>query len=404
MIRHARIAFVPSNVSGVIYYRVWSPAEAMRKQGVKAAVLWYGSNIFQMHPWEEDIMTEEHGARLEDDIERACAWADVVVWMGLHTQQSIGLFREMKARYGKPFLTELDDYIFSIPAGNIASSVYAPGTELTKIMLEQIKISDGIICSTPYLANLYKPLNKKVYVVENSIDLSLWGRRSSPARPRRVTIGWMGGGTHNDDHRLVKDAVVAVLEQNKNAQFVYVSGGKCPEYFEGIQRLKWHHDFKAINKYPEWIKKFKFDIGIAPLMDNNFNRGKSNLRWLEYSALGIPCVASPLPHFKESIRHGETGFLASTKEEWIEYLNKLIREPDTRENTGNAARQEVKDKWNPKLLGKKYKTVIQEFLNASIGTERYTEPDRGFDRRPGQHAMDGGKDTESNPSFHGAVC
>lgn len=401
--RKLRIAFIPTNVSGVIFYRVWQNAEAMRKMGCHVAVLWYAHNIFQMHPWEEDLMTEQHGAKLEDDIDRACAWADIVVWMGLHTHETIGIFKEMKARYGKPFLTEIDDYIFSIPTANIASSVYGPGTELTKIMLDQIKTSDGLICSTPYLAELYKPLNRRVFVVENSIDLSLWRVRSSPAPRQRVTIGWMGGGTHNEDHRLIKDAVVEVLAQNEGVRFVYVSGGSCPDFFKDIKGLKWIHDFRAINKYPAWIGKFKFDIGIAPLVDNNFNRGKSNLRWLEYSALGLPCVASPLPHFKEAIRHGETGFLASTKEEWIEYLNKLIREPDTRENMGNAARQEVKDKWNPKLLGKKYKTVIQEFLNASTGTERSAKSDRGFDQRSEQSAMDDNASPESNPSFAGAV-
>ena len=360
-----RVAFIPTNVSGVAHYRVRQPADALKKAGCDVAVLWYGTRHFSMHPWEEDLCRDGVGQNIYRDVDMACQWADVVIWMGLHTPYTLQLFKTMKTRHGKFFVTEMDDYIFSLPSSNIASTVYAPGSGLTQILIEQMKASDALVVSTPYLGELYKKFAKKVYVLENVIDLSLWPRPASPAAGQRdVNIGWMGGGSHGDDFRVVEPAIRSIQEKFKNTRFTFVSGGVKPSFLDGIPRLKWVHDFRSIDRYPKWIGKFGFDIGIAPLQDNNFNRGKSNLRWLEHSALGIPCVASPLPHFVESISPCATGYLANNTTDWVYYLSELVSAPKLRETIGIAARQEIKDKWSLKTLGRKYKAAIEDMLNA----------------------------------------
>lgn len=357
-----KVAFIPSNVSGVMAYRCWQPAEAMRALGHKVAVLWYQTDCFMMHPWEEDLISDRFGGNIKRDVEMACEWADVVIWMGLHTPQSIDLFREMRLKNDKPFLMEIDDYVFSIPAQNIASTVYKPGADLTKILQDQMKESDGVICSTPYLAELYRPFNGRVFVVENSVDLDQW---KAGARGRNgLTVGWMGGGTHDEDHALVADAVKEVLGKHKGVKAKFICGKSVPSFYQGVPKVEWKEEFVSIKHYPKFMGKQGFDIGIAPLVDNNFNRGKSNLRWLEYSALGLPTVASPLPHFKEAIRHGETGFLAQSHQEWVEALESLINAPELRANVGVAARREVKDKWSPKVMGKKYLSILGKIVNA----------------------------------------
>lgn len=375
MSKRLRVAYVPTNVSGVAHYRVRQPADALKKIGIDTAVLWYSASHYSMHPWEEDILSQELGPSICRDVDMACQWADVVVWMGLHTPHTLDFFRDMKAKHGKPFITEMDDYIFSIPASNIASTVYSPGSGLTQILIQQMKASDALVVSTPYLADLYRKLAKRVYVVENCIDLPLWDRSASPASARRgLTIGWMGGGSHGDDFRVVEPAIRQIQQKFKNTHFTFVSGGLKPTFLDGIPRLKWIHDFRSIDKYPKWISKFGFDIGIAPLQDNNFNRAKSNLRWLEHSALGIPCVASPLPHFRESIRHEVTGYLANNTEDFVEYISRLVLAPKLRDTIGTAARQEVKDKWNLKTQAMKYKAAIEDVLNARADAPTDTDP------------------------------
>ena len=358
-----RVAFIPTYVSGVVFYRVWQPYQKLEKlfKKDKFVVTWYTPDQFTMHPWEWDLQDGQKNGILYQHIDAACRWADVVVWMGLHTHASLDIFVHMRAKHGKPFASEFDDYIFSIPRHNPAWGAYHPGTGFTRIALRQIKESDALICSTPYLADLYRPFNARVHVVENTIDVDLW-EKAVPG-DKTTTIGWMGGGTHNEDHEMMQDAVLEVLEKCPNSRFHYISGGPPPGAYRH-PRISWDHDFKAIDKYPRWMSRKGFDIGIAPLVDNEFNRGKSNLRWLEYSAMGIPTVASPVVHFQRSIRHGETGFLARSRAEWVDLLMKLVREPELRENIGGAARREGKRLWNPEIQARKYRAALEVIANA----------------------------------------
>lgn len=363
-----KVAFVPTYVSGVMFYRVWQPYQILCKKFKrdKFVVTWYSTDQYTMHPWEWDLYDGRKFPLLYQHISTVCRWADVVVWMGLHTPKALELFSHMRAKYGKHFVSEFDDYIFSIPRYNAAWGPYRPGTGFTKIALDQIRGSDALIVSTPHLAELYKPLNDKVYVVENTVDLTLWKRaKGSSLRPNQgVTIGWMGGGTHTEDHEMVQDAVFEVLEKNENVRFHYVSGGPAPARFLGHSRIKWEHIFFGVDKYPRFVSRQKFHIGIAPLIDNEFNRGKSNLRWLEYSAMGIPTVASPVVHFKKTIRHGKTGLLAGNHAEWVDSLTRLVSEPALRENIGSAARREVERLWTPEIQARKYRAALEDIANA----------------------------------------
>ena len=365
-----KVAFIPSYVSGLMWYRVYQPYLAMKRlfKRDKFVVTWYTPDQLIMHPWEADMEDPERFKVIYPQIDAACRWADVVVWMGLHYQRALDTFVHMRAKHGKKFVTEVDDYIFSIPPTNSAFQSMKPGTGYTHVALEQIKRSDALIVSTPHLKELYEPFCKQIHTVENAVSLPLWRRAASPARRRGLTIGWMGGGTHNEDHEMIQGAVKEVLEKAPKTRFTYISGCHQPRCFDGVERLKWVHDFKPIDKYPQWIAKQGFDIGIAPLVDNEFNRGKSNLRWLEYSAMGIPTVASNVLHFSQSIKHGKTGLLAGTHAEWVSSLMKLINEPDVRENIGKAARLEVGTKWSPEVQARKYRRALGEIANAFTDT------------------------------------
>lgn len=406
--RLEKVAFIPTEVSGVNFYRVWQPAEALRALGHPVAVLWYQSNKFLRDNWEMDLAAPAYYDKITGDIEKACQWADVVVWMAIHTPQSMALWRQMRLRYPyKPFVMEMDDNLLSVPDYNPGSEVYNHGNDLTIYAVEQARKSDALVVSTPNLKEVYSAYNDNIHVVENVIDSALWRGNTSPAR-HRVNIGWVGGGTHGKDLEIVKDVIFETLAKHKNVRFFCLHG--TPRFFKhkpgcaqfdrplneppclecnGYPGIEWTHDFKAIKDYPKWVTGHKFDIGIAPLVDNAFNRGKSNLRWLEYSVQGIPTVASNVGHFKETLRHGETGFLVNTEEEWLHALDRLLDDSALRNNIGKNARREVLTNWSPKSLGRKYKTVIREIVNAKHDAVNACDPHRRADRRSEQYAVVG---------------
>ena len=83
-----------------------------------------------------------------------------------------------------------------------------------------------------------------------------------------------------------------------------------------------------------------FDIGIAPLIDDYFNRCKTPIKWMEYGILETVTVCSPTLYSKV-VKHGETGFIAKTEEDWVKYLSLLIEDKRLRKKIGKAARREV---------------------------------------------------------------
>jgi glycosyltransferase involved in cell wall biosynthesis len=85
----------------------------------------------------------------------------------------------------------------------------------------------------------------------------------------------------------------------------------------------------------------KFDIGIMPLEDNDWNRGKCGFKLIQYMAVGAAAVASPVGVNQEIVQHNETGFLAETTEDWQERLASLIEDERLRAQMGQSARHRV---------------------------------------------------------------
>ena len=157
-------------------------------------------------------------------------------------------------------------------------------------------------------------------------------------------------GKHQRDLEMVKDAMVRIVDKYKNVTFFCV--GFDPQLWDH-KKIKVVTNWANILDYPKFMAKFSFDIGIAPLRDNFFNRAKSNLRWLEYSALGIPCVASNVEPMR-CINDGVDGFLANDEKEFEEKLSTLIENESYRIKMGSNAYNRVKKDFNVTKVGADY--------------------------------------------------
>ena len=429
--------FICSEVGGVNFFRAYQPYKALmesKKRGEDFAIIFYDPKLIQRKSSEDAIQWEyelygQNAASIRGDIAQAVGWADVVVWMGLHSPESLNLFKWCRLRYPNvKHIMEIDDFLLSSARSNpAAGEAYRYGGDLAKIGLEQMRLSDGLIVSTPSLAELYKPYARDIHVVENVIDLKLWPRRK---RNKRLTVGWIGAGSHDDDLGLLRNVVPEILAKHPDVEVNIVHG--TPEFFKhkpgceylvdphhprykklkrcplckGIDRLNWTHDFKTIDKYPKWAASFGFDIGLAPLVDLNFTRGKSNLRWLEYSAMGIPTIASPLNHFKETIVDGKTGVIVhdNLEKSWFESIERLILDRELRENIGENARAEIKKNWNIGVMGKKYQRAIKEMTNAKHDEVLPGYEDRPLNQRPCGQQVYGSAEASGDREGSRAVC
>lgn len=350
-----KVAFISTTVSGVAYYRLCNFAWAMRKWPRVETVVWpFSFDTTIQNPWQFDMLSMPE---IRQQINMLCERADVVVWQALDYPHSLEFWEEMRARHQKPFLMEIDDYVADVPIGNEAYEQYRPGSARFNVCMEQMRKSDGLIVSTPYLAEMYKDQNTNIHVVPNSIDFNEWDDLERK-RGDRIRIGWIGGGTHGPDLEMVAPVIEKILQKYKDVWFYCIHG--VPQIYKNMKKVYWTRKWATINLYPKFMASYKFDIGIAPLIDNNFNRGKSNLRWLEYSALKVPTVASPLPDFTRVIKNKQNGCIATDEKEWTNHLEELIEDKEYRKSVGENGYKTVKSKFNAATNAKEYLWLLRE--------------------------------------------
>jgi glycosyltransferase involved in cell wall biosynthesis len=104
------------------------------------------------------------------------------------------------------------------------------------------------------------------------------------------------------------------------------------------------------------------DIGLAPLPDNRFTRGKCGFKILQYEASGLPAIASPVGVNAEYVSDGVTGFHASSNSEWIDRISMLVKNPQMRRQMGQAGRTKV-EKFDLRIVGNQLVKLIKTNIN-----------------------------------------
>ena len=348
-----KVLFMPSNTAGVNYWRFKIFWKYMRRKGIDAALYDYNPHRETVGDWEMEWF-ENQNKRAE--IYSMLRYCDIAVIGYIHYAHALALvptFREKKdydtiihTKGPKKMVCEIDDMVLDTPEYNPAfKGGWTPGNEGEEVVIGHLRQSDAVINSTDHLAKYHKQYNKKSYVIPNAIDFEDWQvklRRHS--EHGRIRIGWIGGGNHDEDLRIMETVVPEMLKKYKNIEFYFVHG--VPSYLKNVgKRCKYTLDWRDITRYPNFIARQGFDIGIAPLEYNEFNCAKSNLRWLEYSALRVPTVATDIETYK-CIERGKTGFLCKTADEWIEKLSYLVENEELRKKMGDTAYKELEKNWN----------------------------------------------------------
>ena len=218
-----------------------------------------------------------------------------------------------------------------------------------------MRAADGIICSTEWLARRYRSLNPRTWVCRNGID----ARRFELTRPPRphVGVGWAGGTGHTASVKPWVQEVGAVMRHRAEVHFVSV-GQPFAQWLEpefGAERCL-AIPFTALEVYPSAMTHF--DVALAPAGKGGYFQGKSDLRWLEASALGIPTIADPGVY--PEIEHGVTGFHASTPQEMGAILGELVADEALRRRVGEAAQAHVLEHRTAQVAAGAWADVLRE--------------------------------------------
>lgn len=204
-------------------------------------------------------------------------------------------------------------------------------------LTRNIQLADRVTCTTPALAKLLSQWNDDVRVVPNFIPQ--WLTEHERPKRERFTVGWMGSATHLMDWDTAANEVRRFVNRNPQLDFKIIGAEyndwlKLPK--DRVVETGW------FPKVEDCWRAIDFDIGIAPLKPHVFNRSKSAIKFMEYSALGIPTIASDVGPYSDNIKHGETGLLVKRDHEWSKYLRMLTEDHDMREELGRNAKEWAK--------------------------------------------------------------
>lgn len=241
-------------------------------------------------------------------------------------------------RYRKKYVYEIDDAFLDAHADNPLAAPIVQDQGKVRRLKEILAWADAVTVSTPYLAGKMRQFNPRVYTLPNCMREEDWALAQRPMRVAKgITVGWVGSHSHASDLKLIVEPLKRLADRHRDVTFVF--GGFCLEEIRRAlgDRLV-YLDPVPIDRYPGMVSQI--DVGLAPLIDSEFNRSKSSIKYQEFAMLGIPCVASPVEPYL-CVNHGFTGFLARTPDDWFRHAGRLIGDARLRRQVGQAARQWV---------------------------------------------------------------
>jgi glycosyltransferase involved in cell wall biosynthesis len=263
--------------------------------------------------------------------------ADVVVLQRPLSAERV-LAAEQLQQMGRALVIEVDDDFTCPPQENPAwwqqHPRFSPSTSWRWLM-RIIKAADLVTVTTPYLAERYGRHHGRVRIIPNYVPARYLAIR--PESHEGVIVGWPGSTTtHPGDLEITHGAVGRAVAAT-DARFRAIGGeGTCAalDIPDGMgEHVPWT---KTIEDYPAAVAEL--DVGIAPLKDTRFSLSKSWLKPLEYSALGVAFVASPLPEYAELYQRG-AGRIAFKPRGWERELRRLIEDEEWRSHIAGRGRE-----------------------------------------------------------------
>ena len=257
-------------------------------------------------------------------------------WLAIWSQNFIRLLN-------KNIVYEFDDAIY-VPDPKFSSARNAISR---KRLCHMLKICKGVVLTNEQLKQFTLLFNKNVLIITGPIDC----RRYSPKAKKHnkhITIGWIGAPQTTFFLEPLSDVFKKIGRHYPNVVVELIGASALKNPSANIRILQWTLDSEVENLH-------NFDIGIMPLIDSEQARGKGGYKLLQYMAIGIPCVASPVGINSILIEEGVNGYLADSQEQWYEKLQILIDNKSLRESMGAKGRAIAEQRYSlqtsaPKLI------------------------------------------------------
>jgi len=366
-----RLLGCPGGLHACFKYRMEWPWTAMYRQG----------------------MLEDYAFAIQLSAVQAAGAFDLVVFQRQHDDDVYDLMRLLQDM-GQPVIFDIDDNALTLPLTNpnyilwgrdwrkVVTLVNRLTPEGKRKLIERygtcdplavadiarrnfnglirnIRQANAVTVTTSHLYNVYRRYNKHVYIIPNQIRTDEWQNLGYEEHPGEVWIGWSGGPTHAGDFHEAAQGLQQVLRRFANVRLIIMGLPSLKEhYFDGYDRvvaLPWMH----IDDYRRYLASW--DIILAPIEDNDFNRGKSDIRVLEglLATQGRAAVVASECTYGNTVREAQCGYVAKKRGHWFRHLARLIQDEALRRHLGQQGYHYV-------LERRLYKQHAHEWYDAYI--------------------------------------
>ena len=316
------------------FFRIRQHIPALAREGIEVrdyfsgGFKWYLPSAFKAIPRIPDVIASRKAG---------------IVWVS----RSLVYGYETFERFLKhPRLLDADDAIWlDFPLGRLAIPHIARGM-------------DAIIAGNNFLADWFSRYCRNVHIVPTAVDLSRYHKRPESSIPKnKFVIGWTGLASNYKYLNLVEQPLSRFLQNHPDAEMLVIAERKWESKLIAPERI----NFVPWSRQTEATALHGASVGIMPLPDELWSRGKCAFKMLQYMAAGLPVVVSPVGMNKEILKQGKVGLAADSENDWYEALDGLYKNTSLQLEMGNNGRAEVEKYYSADIVSKTLAGILKKY-------------------------------------------
>lgn len=265
-------------------------------------------------------------------------------------------FERLVAQWGTPYVFDFDDAVFlsyKSPANGYLSYLKFPGK--TRAICRN---AAHVMAGNEYLADYARAVNQNVTIVPSTIDTDLYIPDYPREQPETITIVWSGSFSTLQHLDTIRGALQRLAKERRFRLRVIGATEYSPEGVD-TESVQWRAATEVEDLKPG-------HIGIMPLPNDQWSKGKCGLKALQYMALGIPAICSPVGVNSTIIDDGRNGFLADSEDEWIEKLKMLMDSVELRIKMGAEGRVTVEEEYSARCQAPRVAEVFASVASGAL--------------------------------------